>query len=450
MILLSSVGIRIAYICEKGADAQTVWTQLILPASACIIYVLILLLDGREHFYRTLIPVSMMAIYFVLTLIARHLSMRYILLNALLYLAFLIFYKQITAGHWRSPWFLTMMYGLALAMLLYDSRRALLDGQWQLMFWMLQDGGMLLAGFLICFAMKPHLDGQYHPIWGDRKDGRRVRTVQPMSMLIPYIMEKRNESNNFIRDEVEITNIEKYVREKRKAGMTGFGITHVFLSAYVRAVAKYPAMNRFLAGQRIYSRGEDIQFSMVVKKDMSLDGEETTIKVHLHPGDTAEDVYRKMEKAVSEAKDAPLDANVDKVAYVLTLLPGLVLRFTVRFLRLMDYFGLLPGFLLEVSPFHASVFFTSMGSLGIPAIVHHLYDFGTMPLFVAFGCKYRRNEICDDGTILRKKYVDITYNLDERVCDGFYYATVLKYLRRLLANPWRLDSPPEKIEQDIP
>lgn len=450
LILLGSVGIRIADICGKGADAQTIWMRLILPASACILYALILLLDGREHFYRTLIPVTMMAVYFVLMLVARHLPMRYIFLNGLLYLAFLIFYKQITSGYWKNTWFLTMMYTVALAMLLYDSRSALLHAQWKLAFWMLQDLGMLLSGFLVCFALKPHLDGRYHPTWGDRKDGRRVRTIQPMNAMMPYIMEQRNESNNFIRDEVEISNIESYVREKRKAGMTSFGITHVFLAAYVRAIAKYPAMNRFLAGQRIYSRGNDIQFSMVIKKEMSLDGAETTIKVHFHPGDTADDVYRKMEEAITEAKSTPLDANVDRVAYMLTMLPRLLLRSIMKFLRFLDYFGLLPGFLLEVSPFHGSVFFTSMGSLGIPAVVHHLYDFGTLPVFVAFGCKYRRNEIDRDGTILHKKYVDVTYNLDERTCDGYYYAAVLKYMRRLLANPWRLDTPPEKIEQDIP
>ena len=116
----------------------------------------------------------------------------------------------------------------------------------------------------------------------------------------------------------------------------------------------------------------------------------------------------------------------------------------------MDYFGLLPKFLLELSPFHGSVFFTSMGSLGIPAIIHHLYDFGNLPVFIAFGCKYRRNEIASDGTVVQKKYVDMGFCLDERICDGFYYAAVLKYLRRLLAHPERMDVPPETVVKDIP
>ena len=90
-----------------------------------------------------------------------------------------------------------------------------------------------------------------------------------------------------------------------------------------------------------------------------------------------------------------------------------------------------------------------MGSLGIPPIVHHLYDFGNMPVFVAFGCKYRKNEVLDDGSVAARKYVDYTVNTDERICDGFYYATTLKHLKRLLSHPELLDKPVTAVNHDI-
>ena len=270
-----------------------------------------------------------------------------------------------------------------------------------------------------------------------------------MSVLVPYIMVNRNGACNFIRDELEITDLEQYVREKRREGLTNFGLTHVFIAAYVRCVARYPALNRFLSGQRVYSRGDDIQYCMSVKKEMSTDAPDTCIKLHLKPTDTVYDVYRKFNEEVEKVKNTPLNSNFDQTARLFTMLPGLVFKFTVWLLKTLDYFGLVPLFLLEVSPFHGSVFFTSMGSLGIPAIVHHLYDFGNLPVFIAFGCKFRRNEVSADGKVLKKKYVDMTFNLDERICDGFYYATVLKYMRRLLSDPHRLDTPPERVEKDI-
>ena len=235
----------------------------------------------------------------------------------------------------------------------------------------------------------------------------------------------------------------------------------MLLAAYVRTVAKYPGLNRFLAGQKVYSRGEDIQFCMTAKKEMSSDAPDSIFKLHLSPRDTAQDVvlsrgaseissvYRKFNAAVEEIKDSPLDSDFDNTARALTLIPGVLLKFTVWLLRTMDYFGLLPGFLLEVSPFHGSVFFTSMGSLGIPAIYHHLYDFGNLPVFGAFGCKRRTNEVLADGTVVQRKYVDLKFCLDERIVDGFYYATVFKYMKRLMQHPDLLDQPPEEVVQDI-
>ena len=116
---------------------------------------------------------------------------------------------------------------------------------------------------------------------------------------------------------------------------------------------------------------------------------------------------------------------------------------------MLDYFGKLPKFLLEVSPFHASVIFTSMGSLGIPPIIHHLYDFGNIPVFVAFGRKYRKTELDSQGNPVVRRYVDFVMNCDERTVDGFYYATVLKYFHKLMRNPEVLDQPPTQVVRDI-
>ena len=176
---------------------------------------------------------------------------------------------------------------------------------------------------------------------------------------------------------------------------------------------------------------------------------DTIIKLHLTPADTAEDVYRKMNAAVEEVKNTPLDSSFDNTAGALTLVPGVVLKFLVWLLKTLDYFGLLPAFLLEISPFHGSVFFTSMGSLGIPPIYHHLYNFGNLPVFGSFGCKRRTVEVQEDGSLVLRKYVDFKYTMDERIADGFYYASFFKHYKRILLHPEILDTPPTEINRDI-
>ena len=244
-----------------------------------------------------------------------------------------------------------------------------------------------------------------------------------MAMVSPYIMVTRNTSSNFFRDTVEITEIEKYIREKRREGLKNFGIMHVIIAAYVRAVSQRPAVNRFIAGQKIYARDEYIEMSLVVKKEMSADSPDTCIKPEQN-------------KATAE-----LNNNFDNTAKLFSFIPGVLLKFAVWLLKLLDYFDLLPRKLTMASPFHASFFITSMGSLGIPPIYHHLYDFGNIPVFLAFGSKYRKHEVNADGTVSERKYVDITAVTDERICDGFYYASAFKLMRTYLKNPSILDEP---------
>ena len=270
-----------------------------------------------------------------------------------------------------------------------------------------------------------------------------------MDMVSPYIMVERNAATNSFEESFEISNLDHYIRQKRREGLANFGIMHVFLAAYCRSLAKYPALNRFISGQKVYTHGEDVQFCLTIKKEMSTRSPETIVKVHLSPRDTVYDVYRKVNDEIENAKNAPLDSAFDKTAHAFILIPGIFLKFFVWSLKTMDYFGLIPAFLLEISPFHGSIYFTSMGSLGIPPIYHHLYNFGNLPVFCAFGCKRKANEIQDDGTIVRKKYVDFKFSLDERIVDGYYYAAFFKHYRRIIAHPEVLNNPPEEVVADI-
>jgi len=449
LVMTASAALRIAYSCGKGADASTMWFQIVLPVAACLIYVLILLLSGQERFYRTAIPAFMLAIYYGVRIsaVVQSVSLRFIFWVA--YLAIAGFYSMTVSGRIRNNWALLLLLVSGAAVLAYQHRAALGSGNFAAMAAFLPELLFLAGGFFAVLAMQPHADGAYHPTWGDRPDGRKLRTLDPVQVVGGFIMPTRVGASNFVRDSVEITAMERYIREKRRAGLTGFGITHVFLGAYVRTVAKYPALNRFFSGQQTFSRDNDIQFCMMVKEDMTTEAAESAMKLHLQPTDTVEDIYRRMNEQVTRIKQAADASNFDKTAKLLSLIPGVAFKFVVWVLKVMDYFGLLPRFLLEVSPFHGSIFFTSMGSLGIPPIVHHLYDFGNLPVFCAFGCKYRKNEIDMEGNVVQRKYIDFTVNTDERICDGFYFATALKHMKKLLQHPERLDEPLDEVVKDV-
>ena len=283
---------------------------------------------------------------------------------------------------------------------------------------------------------------------GDRNDGYRLRTLDPLYNFIPYIMARRSDAWTLFEDQVEITEVDRWLRNTRKNGYKGLGYLHLFIASYVRVVSQRPTVNRFVVGRRIYARN-NIEIVMAVRRGMSSEAGETTIKVVFEPTDTVFDVYKKMEAAIGEIKNGEEDNGTEAFARIATKLPRFLLQFAIGLLKLMDYFGLIPASLLAVSPFHGSMIITDLGSLGIGPVYHHIYDFGTLPAFIAFGAKRKVTELEKDGTPVQRKYIDYKINTDERICDGYDYAMAFKYFKKYLRHPEELETPPEKVYYDV-
>lgn len=260
-------------------------------------------------------------------------------------------------------------------------------------------------------------------------------------------MKNRIGSQNLLQDEIEIEDIERYIRQKRNDGLIRFGFMHVLVAAYIRTVSQRPGINRFISGQRLYARN-GIEVVMTVKRELTAEAEDTVIKVVFDPSDTSSDVYGKFDAELVEALDQEHKTGFERAADALGNLPGILLKPAFWLLNVMDYLGILPKGLLQISPFHGSFSITSMGSLGIPPVFHHLYDFGNIPIFCAFGSKKTRFEMQKTGIIKSIKYIDITFVTDERICDGFYFASALKLFKRYLKNPYTLDIPPARVAED--
>lgn len=290
----------------------------------------------------------------------------------------------------------------------------------------------------------------YKRRWGDRVDGRRLRSLDPITNVIPFIMKARNDSQNLIKDCVDIENINKFVHKMRREGYEDFGAMHVFLSAYVRMVSQRPAVNRFINGQRIFAR-HNIEIILAVKKEMALDAEETMVKFFFKPDATVTDVYNEMNNKISEIKNAvEEDTSFDSLVGFFGKIPRFILRGAIKFLDWLDYHGWIPRPLTLLSPFHGSLVVTSMASLGIPPIYHHLYNFGNVPMFMAFSATRHENVLQKDGSVKRVRFFDFTITTDERICDGFYYASAFKLLKKHLIEPELLLNPPETVIEDVP
>ncbi len=284
--------------------------------------------------------------------------------------------------------------------------------------------------------------------FGDRYDGRRLRSLNAFYNLIPYIMRYRSDSQCFFEDKIEISHTEAYLRRRKRTSDTNISMLHVLIAAMVRTIALRPALNRFIAGQKIYARNE-ILVSLAIKKELRIDSPETTLKLRFEPTDTLAEIAEKINHQVTENKAPDMKNNTDKTAKLLMKCPGWLLKFVIFVLRTMDYFGLMPRILNRASPFHTSFFITDLGSLGIQPVHHHLYDFGTTSIFIAFGTKIREKVIDMANNIADRKFITMKVVTDERTVDGHYYASAFKLYRNLIQHPEMLEVPPENLQPDI-
>ena len=284
--------------------------------------------------------------------------------------------------------------------------------------------------------------------FGDRKDGRLIRSLPAFSRFIPYIMPTRNDATNLYEESMEVSDVDRRLRKLRVEGYKGIGILHFMIAAYIRLVSMLPGLNRFVVGRRIYA-ANDIVVVMTVKRSLAIDASETTIKVHFDPTDTIFDVYRKLNEKIDEIKATDEHNNTEDVAEALSRLPRIILRLAIRILRMMDYFGRIPESLTEASPFHGSMIITDLGSLRIKPVYHHIYNFGTLPVFIAFGAKHHVYELDRHGNMVDKKYIDCKFSLDERTVDGHYYAQAFQAWRYIFEHPEILEQPPTRVVDDI-
>ena len=284
--------------------------------------------------------------------------------------------------------------------------------------------------------------------FGDRKEGRLLRSLPGYSKFIPFIMPQRNDRSIHYEESFEITELDRRLRKLRVEGFKGIGMLHFLIAAYIRCISMLPGVNRFVVGRRIYARN-NIEIIMTVKRSITLDATETSIKVQFEPTDTIFDVYRKMNEKINEIKTSDDSNNTEEVADFFARMPRFLIRFAIMLLRIGDYFGILPQSLLNASPFHGSMIITDLGSLRIGPVYHHIYNVGTLPVFIAFGSKYHKYEINSKGQVEDNKYIDTKLVLDEGIVDGHYYAQLLQAMRYMFQHPEIVETPPTKVNEDI-
>lgn len=270
-----------------------------------------------------------------------------------------------------------------------------------------------------------------------RSDGKRIKYEDILVKMTPHFMKTRNDAVNQIMHSVRVEDMDAWIREKSEKEGIVFNYMHVVMATIVRLLATRQRLNRFVVRGAVYQRN-CISISLTVKRSLRDEGAESTIKVPFTGEETIYEVKEKIDKAIKESIDE--DNKTQKTIKKLAVLPNWLLRFAIGTIKWLDNRNMLPKALINASPFHTSVYVTYLKSIRCDAVLHHIYNFGTTGIFVAIG-KEKFAPVADFEELKVGKIMNLGITMDERFCDGFYFAKSLRIWNDMFHNLSELEKP---------
>ncbi len=277
--------------------------------------------------------------------------------------------------------------------------------------------------------------------WPGRPEGDKVKNLSSLRRFMPHLMPTRTESAVYFEQTLRVEQTLAWLEAHNKdlAPENQVGLFHLILAAMVRVFAQRDRLNRFVVGRRIYQRKE-LSISFAVKKAMSDDSAMTTVKVTFSPEDGPDQVASKTRQVVNAGRSADLSTSEKEMGLV-SKLPGVFIRLLMSLQRQLDAWNLLPGIMLKDDPLYASLFVANMGSIGLDAPFHHLFEYGTVPVFATIGQIKQAPVVTPEGELAVGQVMVIRYTLDERIADGYYCARSLELVQQWTEDPSSLLQP---------
>jgi hypothetical protein len=280
-------------------------------------------------------------------------------------------------------------------------------------------------------------------IFRDRSDGRRLR-LPAFNAIFPYLMKGRNASAVYFARDLDVENAVRYVhRRNAELGQTRLNLFGIILAAAARTIAEKPELNRFVKGHAVYQRKE-LSLSFVVKKRLTEDSREANAKIRFLPGDTILEAMDRINAAIDFARGDKPGAD-DKEVELVHRIPFGKAAVTGIF-RILDFLNIAPRSMIATDPLFTSAYFANLGSIGLDAPFHHLYEWGSASLFVVVGRTFQKEVKHVDGSVSKRLHLSMKATVDERISEGIYFAHAASLFQKYVLHPELLELRSEGVK----
>lgn len=276
----------------------------------------------------------------------------------------------------------------------------------------------------------------------DRWDRIFVKDSDPFHFIMPFVMPTRCANEAVMTETFDVTELDRYLQAKN-AQNPDFKYTwfHVICAAMAKVMLMRPKLNYFISGYRLYER-RDIEIAFVIKRQFADEAGESLVKfvVDKDGGSLVEQVHSFTQKVVTKVRTSNEDTGISRAFNIFDAVPRPLMRLVVGILRRMEYHGCYPKILMKDDPCYSSLFITNLGSIKMSADYHHIFEWGTNSFFAIVNEKKKEPFFKEDGSYELKDTIKMSFTVDERVADGFYFAKSIKLLRHIIMHPEILDA----------
>lgn len=276
---------------------------------------------------------------------------------------------------------------------------------------------------------------------GDRKDGIWLRDADAMHTIMPFIFPNRCDNEAFISEKIDLTNVNAYLEKKNAENPEyKYSLFQVIVTATMKTIMMRPNLNRFIIGKRIYLRN-DFSAAFIVKKAFTDNGDEAIAVINFEDESNIDWFNKKLHDIVHSTRNTDKKDSATDTMEFFKKLPRFLITFIIKIINILNYYGKVPDFITKGDLSYATCMFSNLGSIGLKAGYHHLYNWGTNSIFVVIGEKKESHYFDNEGNVKKHETLEMGFTIDERLADGYYYSKSFKLLRYLLQHPEELEKP---------
>jgi len=265
----------------------------------------------------------------------------------------------------------------------------------------------------------------------NRADGKHIKDLPDYIKFFPFLMRRRADAAIYFKQKIDLTKTLIYCEENNVK------IFHVFMAALLKLGTERPVFNRFVVGKRVYQRNH-LTIGFIAKVKLTEQSREVNVKVDFDENDNIFNVASKVRKKVEVIKNGG-DFNADDTIDLMVRLPKFMTTFIFFIARRLDHFGLLTKKFIKENPLFVSAYVTNVGSIGVDAPFHHMYEWGTTSVFSSLGMIHKDFVIDKEGNPIVTDVANITFTIDERIADGVHMARGISDFKNYMENPELLE-----------